>query len=140
MSSNKKMSSGYDASLPLVVDSVDMFYVLNKTLKDNIKQNVKMLFLTSPGERIMVPDYGVGLRGFLFERYPEIEQPIVQTIYAQVAAFLPEINIVQINVNEGDALTQRRTGQKKSLVVEFFYEISGTNIRASVIFTDEMVE
>ena len=123
-----------------MVDSVDMFYVLNKTLKDNIKQNVKMLFLTSPGERIMVPDYGVGLRGFLFERYPEIEQPIVQTIYAQVAAFLPEINIVQINVNEGDALTQRRTGQKKSLVVEFFYEISGTNIRDSVIFTDEMVE
>ena len=54
MSNATKMTSGYDANLPLTIDSVDMFYTLNKTLKENIKQSVKMLFLTSPGERIMV--------------------------------------------------------------------------------------
>ena len=35
---------------------------LIKTVKDNVKQNLKMLLFTAPGERVMLPDYGVGLK------------------------------------------------------------------------------
>jgi hypothetical protein len=31
-----------------------------------VKQNMKMVLLTSPGERVMIPEYGVGLKRFLF--------------------------------------------------------------------------
>ena len=137
MSNATKMTSGYDANLPLTIDSVDMFYTLNKTLKENIKQSVKMLFLTSPGERIMVPEYGVGFRNFLFEQTPE--EAIIERINAQVGTFLPNLTILSLTVNRGDILTESKSGQSNSLVVNFFYEINGTNIRDSARFADDLI-
>ena len=58
---------GISPRIPLVYDSTDGPYQLNKNLKQTFNQNLKMLILTMPGERIMVPDFGVGLQGFLFE-------------------------------------------------------------------------
>ncbi len=58
---------GISPKIPLVYDSTDGPYQLNKNLKDTFKQNLKMLVLTSPGERIMAPEFGVGLYRFLFE-------------------------------------------------------------------------
>ena len=81
------MPVGLDAALPLTKDPDDGFYTLTKTVKQNTQQKVKMLMLTAPGERIMVPDYGVGLRNFLFENTPEFE--IFSRIKEQVATYLP---------------------------------------------------
>ena len=62
--------SGISPKLPLSRDFEDG-YSLNKTLKDVARQNLKMLILTAPGERIMIPDFGVGLRNYLFENATE---------------------------------------------------------------------
>ena len=70
-----------------------MGFILDKTIKEN-KQKVKMLLLTAPGERIMIPDYGVGLRNFLFENTPEFN--IREKIITQIATYLPEIQIVDL--------------------------------------------
>ena len=43
-------------------------YLMNQTLKEVIQQNLKGLLLTSPGERVKDPLFGVGLRDFLFEQ------------------------------------------------------------------------
>ncbi len=58
--------SGIGPKLPLIKDQNNGF-ALTRTIKENIKQSLKMLILTNPGERIMLPEYGVGLRRFLFE-------------------------------------------------------------------------
>ena len=134
MSNAKKMTSGIDASLPLTKDKVDLFYTLIKTTKDNIKQNVKMLLLTAPGERIMIPDYGVGFRRFLFEQTPETE--IAQRIQEQISFFLPEISIVNLFINRSDEREIRKTGQENMLSVELIYEITNTNIRDVVRVVD----
>ena len=36
-------------------------------INELVKQNIKMILLTIPGERIMFPEFGVGLRTYLFE-------------------------------------------------------------------------
>ena len=59
---------GYGAALPLNFNSTDGPYALLKDLKSIIFQNLKMIVLTSPGERIMDPNFGVGMRRFLFEQ------------------------------------------------------------------------
>ena len=60
---------GYSPKLPLVFDKTeDGPYGLNKTILETIKQNLKMLLLTNPGERIMNSDFGVGVRVFLFQQ------------------------------------------------------------------------
>ena len=60
--------ASYAVKLPLAQDSADG-YAMIKRLKTLVKQNLKMLILTNPGERVMEPDYGVGIRQFLFENF-----------------------------------------------------------------------
>ena len=50
------MSYGYSPVIPLQRNAEDGFYVLTKTIAQNIQQNFKNLLLTSPGERVMIPD------------------------------------------------------------------------------------
>ena len=54
--------NGISPKLPLLVDKQDGPYGLNKRLNQSIKQNFKNLILTSPGERVMIPEFGVGLK------------------------------------------------------------------------------
>jgi len=92
------MAKGYSPSLPLTVDPIDGFYKLNKTYKEFITQNLKMLLLTIPGERMMDPDFGVGLKRFLFENSPY--EDIIIAIETQIAKYMPFLEIQNIAFNE----------------------------------------
>ena len=80
----------------LAQSSIDGFEQV-KTLKTNIKQNLKMLLLTNPGERIGSPNFGVGIRRFLFEMSgQEVYAEIDSKIKEQVSLFLPYLKIVRV--------------------------------------------
>ena len=82
--------------LPLTVDSGDGYTAI-KNFKALIKQNFKMLILTNPGERVMEPEFGVGIRQFLFENFQsDVYARIDQTIREQVSNYLPVVAITSI--------------------------------------------
>ena len=54
--------------LPLAL-SDEYGYEMLTDLISVFKQNLKTLILTNPGERVMDPSYGVGIRKFLFENF-----------------------------------------------------------------------
>ena len=56
--------SSLAVKLPLSLDGVDG-YTSIKSYRQLATQNLKMLVLTCPGERIMDPMFGVGLKNFL---------------------------------------------------------------------------
>jgi phage baseplate assembly protein W len=90
-------SVGFSPKLPLIYDSLEGPYKNLKTYREIIRQNFKMLLLTIPGERVMIPSYGVGLATYLFEpnidsTYNEIERKIVQ----QVQKWMPFIEFESI--------------------------------------------
>ncbi len=88
--------SSIGVRLPLVYDQGDGF-VMNKTLKRSINQNLKMLILTNPGEKVMDPNFGVGMRKFLFEQNnPATHSTIRAKIIRQVLEYLPFIDIQDI--------------------------------------------
>ena len=58
---------GISPKLPLIVDDLDGHYGLTKTIREAVKQNFKNLILTSPGERVMDQQFGVGLRSYFFD-------------------------------------------------------------------------
>ena len=88
--------ASYAVALPLVLDSRDGYAML-KSLRNVIKQNLKMLILTNPGERIMEPDFGVGLKRYLFENYGTgVEAQIDTKIREQAAIYLPAVKIIQV--------------------------------------------
>tara|TARA_Y100000034_G_scaffold121788_1_gene166454 strand:+ start:28 stop:444 length:417 start_codon:yes stop_codon:yes gene_type:complete len=89
---------GISAKLPLRQDSRDGGYALTKTYKENIAQNLKNLLLTVPGERIMDPNFGVGLREYLFEpNVSAIHLQINQNIREQVKIYLPFVSVEAVN-------------------------------------------
>ena len=90
--------AGISPRLPLMRDLKDG-YVANKTLREVIKQNVKNLLLTAPGERMMDPLFGVGLRQFLFEQNVVVfHEDVRNAIYTQIKKYMPFVQIVDIDI------------------------------------------
>tara|TARA_R100001082_G_C4300382_1_gene132143 strand:- start:191 stop:589 length:399 start_codon:yes stop_codon:yes gene_type:complete len=88
--------SGLSPKLPLNIDEING-YALNQNFKEVARQNLKMVILTSPGERIMIPEFGVGIRNYLFENVNNSTfNTIRQRIDNQVASYLPYITITNI--------------------------------------------
>ena len=87
------MASGLSVKVPFIRDKLDG-HQMNKTYKQVAVQNLKMLILTSPGERIMDPLFGVGLRDYLFEQdHPVTHANLAARIRSQVSKYLPYITI-----------------------------------------------
>ena len=59
--------------LPLLKDRTQPGFEHIVEILDLIKQNMKMIVLTNPGERVMMPDFGVGIRGLLFENVSDTD-------------------------------------------------------------------
>jgi hypothetical protein len=93
-------NTGLSPKLPLSTSKVhyDMIFDMN----ENIKQNFKNLILTSPGERIMIPDFGVGIKHYLFELKKEVVfNQIKSDIENQVDRWMPFVKIDDISLYEG---------------------------------------
>lgn len=112
------MATGISPQLPLVVDENDGAYKLNKTLIDVVKQNLKCLVLTSPGERIMDPLFGVGLRNFLFEQNLDSTYTLIsEKIREQVSKYMPFLEIIDIDIygNPDEVFSDNRNFAKVSI-------------------------
>lgn len=87
---------GFDASLPFRRDPITGFASLDE-LSDAVHQDLKILLLTAPGERVMDPLFGVGLKRYLFQPLTrntlgDIDAKIAE----QVRRYLPFVKIVSI--------------------------------------------
>jgi len=92
------MSSGLSVALPLTISEVFGAYNLNTNFFELAKQNLKMLILTVPGEKIMDPLFGVGLKRYLFEMNDQgTYDRITERIMQQTKIYLPYIRIENID-------------------------------------------
>lgn len=66
-----------------------------------VKQNLRHLLLTNPGERIMDPLFGVGIKRYLFEQNLESTYKLLKTdIQKQVKKYMPFLTIQDINITQ----------------------------------------
>ena len=97
---------GLSPKVPLILDDADG-YALNKTHKEMIKQNLKMLMLTIPGERIMEPNFGVGLITYLFEQDTVATYSAIETkIAEQIDLYMPFVDIVELNFYDANMIPE----------------------------------
>ena len=93
---------GLTPKLPLQVDYSDGF-ILIKEYQDLVHQNLKNLFLTSPGERIMDPEFGVGVRNFLFEQNINlVYMDISERAHEQVSTYMSYVELLDIDFSLPD--------------------------------------
>ena len=92
-------------------------------------QNFKNLMLTSPGERVMDINFGVGLRRFLFEQdiggSTEI-RGLRGRITSQSRTYLPYIQIVNISFSELEENHKNKLYKKQVKVNLFIPQIQRT--------------
>jgi len=121
---------GLGPLLPLGKDVSFGPYTLITSYKEEVKQNFKNLLLTSPGERVMNPDFGVGLRQFLFEPRMEVIPKIKQRIVNQTNKYMPFININDINFGSDSDINEFI--DRQTLSVQVIYEVPTLNLETEI--------
>jgi phage baseplate assembly protein W len=92
---NKSAAVGVD--LPFSAPSV--FYQ-NYTTAAAIKNNLINYFLTNPGERPLNPEFGGGLRAFIFEQITSDNlDGLKEKIQNDLENFFTNINVIDLQVN-----------------------------------------
>lgn len=87
---------------------------------DVIHQSIKMILSTSPGERVMLPQFGSGLKDYLFEPMDEDTiDDMVDDIEESLAAFEPRINVTRVRVIPDDI------NNRYEIVITYQYVIGG---------------
>ena len=101
------MSVGFSVKLPIQKNEDAGSYALNKNIKDSIRQNLKMLLLTAPGERVMDVNFGVGLRRWFFRPMTNATfNEIATQAREQIAKYMPflEFGGIQFATREQDSI------------------------------------
>ena len=89
------------------------------TTKEQVKRNLINLLLTSPGERLMNPDFGVGIRDLLFEQVIDKETVLIKiTDGAQL--YIPEIDIEDVFIKRENNET---TPELHIVQISIYYKV-----------------
>ena len=88
---NKNVKIG--VAFPL--DEKNMFKG-TETMREQIKTNLLNLLLTHPGERVTLPNYGLGLRHLLFENDIDIESLQIR-VQHQINTYIPNIKLLDVS-------------------------------------------
>ena len=116
------VSQAIGVDLPLNGPSV---FKSNFQTKDAIKNNLVNFFLTNPGERYLNPDFGGGLRSFIFE---QISNNAIQGLNEDITLKLQE-NFPKVNVDTLDIL---REDDNNTIIVSLTYSVLNTNIKDNI--------
>jgi phage baseplate assembly protein W len=120
------MAQGLAVALPLRVDTSDGAYGLHKDLESMAAQNLKMVILTSPGERVMIPEFGVGIRNFIFEpNNPGTKEAIRERIQNQISKYLPYISLLSLELFSPSVANGT---DNTVLVIKIKYSVPAANI------------
>lgn len=94
----------------------------------DIAQSLRILFGTSPGERVMQPTYGCDLKAMVFEEITDSTVTDLKDIIARAVLFF-EVRIVLhlIDIDESEWL-------EGILRISLDYTIRSTNTRSNLVF------
>tara|TARA_B100000085_G_scaffold282076_1_gene309916 strand:+ start:1200 stop:1568 length:369 start_codon:yes stop_codon:yes gene_type:complete len=120
--------SSLSVKLPLVRDIADGFLMI-KDFRTLIKQNFKMLIMTNPGERVMIPEFGVGIRSYLFENFSEVTYSRIENkIFEQTEAYMPFLKIQEM-------VFEPSSFNNQTLIIKIHYVIPNLNVMDLLEFT-----
>jgi phage baseplate assembly protein W len=104
--------------VPLRIDENNNFVRISDSLQ-NVRQKLRMLFLTNPGEKIMSPNYGIGIRRVLFENSNNskiatrdgfeiitVSESIKRIASEQISEYLEDVTIINIDTQITDNIAK----------------------------------
>lgn len=93
---------------------------------DSVRESIRVILMTDPGERLMLPAFGAGMRGFLFEpNIPATHRLLQERVAFTLGRWEPRINVVRVVVD-----ADPDDGQQANVTVE--YKLVATEERGQV--------
>ena len=107
--------------------------------EDDIRESLRILLATVPGERVMQPAYGCGLKLQVFESINESTLTLIRdSIERAVLFFEPRITLESVEMDAAQSYdgllliklvyTVRTTNSRSNMVYPFYF-LEGSNIR-----------
>jgi len=74
--------------------SQEGFFRKTKTIRQQVKSNIRNLLLTERGERVFQPNFGSNLKSLLFEQItPTLLENVENDIRESLSTWLPYVNV-----------------------------------------------
>lgn len=104
------MATTFQPELPIDINNESKFIMIKDSLK-NAKQKLKNIIFTNPGEKLMDPAFGVGIKKYLFEpasgvlstqdgkiTIQNFQTILFNAVSSQVYQYSPDISILNVSV------------------------------------------
>ena len=100
----------------------------------DVQQAIWIILGTNPGERVMRPDFGAGLRDFVFEPVTTTTMArLRQRVQESLVAWEPRIDVERVTVS--------RTGERVGAVaIDIAYRVRVTNTRHNLVYPFYLAE
>lgn len=113
-------------SFPVKVDGAGRIAL--SEFEEDIREAVRIILLTSKGERVMRPGFGAGLHDFVFETMSVTNIGTIQAaIQNALIDWEPRIQLLSVRV-EADQ------GEVGKLLINIDYEVRATNTQFNLVF------
>lgn len=113
-------------SFPVKVDGAGRIAL--SEFEEDIREAVRIILLTSRGERVMRPEFGTGLHDFVFETMSVTNIGTIQAaIQNALIEWEPRIQLLSVHV-EADQ------GEVGKLLINIDYEVRATNTQFNLVF------
>jgi phage baseplate assembly protein W len=101
--------------------------------EDDVEQAIQIILLTSRNERVMLPEFGAGLRDFVFEPNSEsVRARIAETVRNALVDWEPRINLERVEVTAGD--------ENNVVLIHIDYVVRATNQFYNRVFPFYLLE
>jgi phage baseplate assembly protein W len=96
--------------------------------EEDIRQAIRIILGTNPGERVMRPDFGAGLNAFLFEPVNTTTLALIQNrVREALVDWEPRIDVEEVSVTSDPAM-------RSKLLIEVRYRVRATNAHHNLVY------
>ena len=96
--------------------------------EEDIRQSIRIILGTNPGERVMRPDFGAGLNAFLFEPISfATMQRVKQRVEEALIDWEPRIEVEVVRVSNDRS-------EPGKLLISIDYRVRATNTRSNLVY------
>jgi phage baseplate assembly protein W len=96
--------------------------------EEDIRQAIRIILGTNPGERVMRPNFGAGLNAFVFEPLNETTKQLVQTrVEEALIDWEPRIDVEEVRVTIDAA-------ERNKLLITISYRVRASNALHNLVY------
>ena len=122
----KKDFLGTGFHFPIEIDETTGRFKMSRE-DENIKESIRLILMTGRGERVMRPEFGCGLKQFVYETmdYGTLVR-MEQEIKEGLTLWEPRIEEIEVSVAPGE--------EQNALMIHISYRVRATNNPYNYVF------